>query len=158
VGRIRELLGVVNYTVAPFGTREHLLLNYGIADRDFVSDASGNPMLTQTGTAEVTTFPIWRISAPPWVLFDPNDAAFARVASDAVNAALAVGVASPVAGLFSRTASQKAALLHQPLTDGLYNIMFGRAPIGSLDGLVKQWRANGGDAIRSELQRALQLA
>lgn len=83
---------------------------------------------------------------------------FARVASDAVSAALAVGVASPVAGLFSRTASQKAALLNQPLTDGLYNIMFGREPIGSLDGLVKQWRANGGDAIRSELQQALQLA
>ena len=80
----------------------------------------------------------------------------AAVASDATSKALQVGVASPVAGLFSNTASQKSALLNQPLTDGLYNIMFGRDAISALDGLVAQWRANGGDQIRSELQDALQ--
>jgi putative aldouronate transport system substrate-binding protein len=154
--RIRELLGIVNYMVAPFGTRENLLLNYGVADRDFAFDASGNPVLTQTGLAEVTTFPVWKMSAPPPVLFDPNDAAYARAASDATAAALAIRVASPVAGLFSKAASQKAALLNQPLTDGLYNIMFGRDGMETLDGLVRQWRANGGDTIRAELEQALQ--
>jgi putative aldouronate transport system substrate-binding protein len=155
--RIRELLGVVNYMVAPFGSMENMLLNYGVRDRDFsVDSSSGNPLLTPVGMMEVTTFPIWKMSAPPPVLFDPNDAAFARVASDATAAALAIGVPSPVVGLFSKTASQKAALLNQPLTDGLYNIMFGRDSIGSLDGLVRQWRTNGGDAIRSELEQSLQ--
>jgi putative aldouronate transport system substrate-binding protein len=154
--RIRELLGIVNYMVAPFGSREHLLLNYGVQERDFTLDASGNPVLTQTGMTEVTTFPIWKMSAPPPVLFDPNDAAYAKVASDATAAALAVGMPSPVAGVFSKTAAQKAAQLNQPLTDGLYNIMFGRDGIESLQGLLKQWRANGGDAIRSELEQALQ--
>jgi putative aldouronate transport system substrate-binding protein len=154
--RIRELLGIVNFMVSPFGTREYLLLNYGVQDRDFTFDASGNPTLTQTGTSEVTTFPIWKMSAPPPVLFDPTDAAFAKVASDATARALAIGVASPAVGLFSKTASEKAALLNQPLTDGLYNIMFGRDGVDALDGLVKQWRANGGDAIRAELEQALQ--
>ncbi|MBV9893843.1 MAG: extracellular solute-binding protein [Chloroflexi bacterium] len=154
--RIRELLGVVNSMVAPFGTRENLLLNYGTEGRDFSFDANGNPALTQTGIAEVTTFPIWKMSAPPPVLFDPNDPSFAKVASDATATALSEGVASPVVGLFSKTASQKASLLNQPLTDGLYNIMFGRDGVDSLDGLVKQWRANGGDAIRTELEQALQ--
>lgn len=154
--RIRELLGVVNYMVAPFGSEEHLLLNFGLKDRDFTFDSSGNPILRQTGTAEVTTFPIWKLSAPPPVLFDPNDPAFVRVASDATAAALAMGNASPVAGLYSKTASQKASLLKQPLTDGLYNIIFGRDSVSSLDGLIKQWRTNGGDAIRSELEKALQ--
>jgi hypothetical protein len=46
--------------------------------------------------------------------------------------------------------------LNQPLTDGLYNIIFGRENIGTLDGVVKQWRTNGGDQIRAELERALQ--
>lgn len=154
--RIRELLGIVNFMVAPFGSREYLLLNYGVQDRDFTFDASGNPTLTPTGTSEVTTFPIWKMSAPPPVLFDPNDAAFAKVASEATAKALAIGVASPVAGLFSKTASDKAALLNQPLTDGLYNIMFGRNDVSTLDDLVKQWRANGGDAIRAELEQSLQ--
>ena len=154
--RIKELLGIVNYLVAPFGTQENLLLNYGIKVRDFTLDAKGNPILTQTGMAEVTTFPIWRMSAPPPVIFDANDAEFASVASDAQRAALAVGLSSPVAGLFSRTGSQKAALLNQPLTDALYSIIFGREPVSTLDGAVKQWRANGGDQIRSELEQALQ--
>lgn len=154
--RIRELLGIVNFMVAPFGTREYLLLNYGVQDRDFTLGASGNPTLTQTGMSEVTTFPIWKMSAPPPVLFDPNDATFARVASDATAKALAIGVASPVVGLFSKTASEKASLLNQPLTDGVYNIMFGRDGVNALDGLVKQWRANGGDAMRAELEQALQ--
>jgi putative aldouronate transport system substrate-binding protein len=154
--RIRELLGIVNYMVAPFGTQENLLLNYGVKDRDFAFDAKGNPILTPSGAAQVTTFPIWRMSAPPPFLFDPNDVEFAKVASDAQRSALAVGLASPVAGLFSRTASQKAALLNQPLTDALYNIMFGREPVSTLDGAVKQWRGNGGDQIRSELEQALQ--
>ena len=61
-----------------------------------------------------------------------------------------------MAGLFSRTASQKAALLNQPLTDALYNIMFGREPVSTLDAAARQWRANGGDQIRTELEQALQ--
>ncbi len=154
--RIRELLGIVNFLTAPFGTQEYLLLNYGIRDRDYTLDTRGNPILTQTGTAEVTTFPIWKMSAPPPVLFDANEPEFGRVASEAQNAALSIGVASPVAGLFSKTASQKAALLNQPLTDAIYGIVFGREQVSSLDNAVKQWRANGVDQIRSELEQTLQ--
>jgi putative aldouronate transport system substrate-binding protein len=154
--RLSELLGIVNFMVAPFGTHEHLLLNFGINDRDFTFDARGNPILTQTGIAEVTTFPIWRMSAPAPVIFDPNDPEYARVASEAQAAALAIGLASPVTGKFSKTASQKAALLNQPLTDGLNNIIFGRESVSKLDTVVNQWRANGGDQIRSELEQVLQ--
>jgi hypothetical protein len=60
--------------------------------------------------------------------------------------------------MFSKTASQKAALLNQPLTDGLNNIIFGREGISTLDTIVKQWRARGGDQIRSELEQTLQKA
>src|SRR5579884_60024 len=44
--RIRELLGVLNYLSAPFGTREAHLLKYGVEQTDFVFDAKGNPALT----------------------------------------------------------------------------------------------------------------
>ena len=53
--RIRELLGVVNYFVAPFGTQEQLVLNYGVKDRDYTLDARGNSIFSQTDTGEVTT-------------------------------------------------------------------------------------------------------
>lgn len=51
---------------------------------------------------------------------------------------------------------RRAALLNQPLRDGLSNIMVGRDSVASLENLVKQWRANGGDALRWELEQALQ--
>jgi putative aldouronate transport system substrate-binding protein len=40
--------------------------------------------------------------------------------------------------------------------DGLLAIIFGRADVSSLDQLVKDWRAQGGDQIRSEFEQALQ--
>ena len=40
--------------------------------------------------------------------------------------------------------------------DGLNNIIFGRDDLASFDQLVKDWRAQGGDTIRSEFEAALQ--
>ncbi|GAC1328540.1 MAG: extracellular solute-binding protein [Chloroflexota bacterium] len=154
--RIRELLGVMNFMVAPFGSTEYTVLNYGLEGRDYARDGRGNPVLTKTGAAEVTSFPIWKMAAPPPVVFSSADPTFGPVASQAQARALAVGQASPVAGLYSKTASQKSALLNQPLTDGLYGIMFGRQSVSTLADLVKQWRVNGGDQIRAELEQVLQ--
>ena len=39
--RMRELLGIVNYMVARFGSRENVLLNYGVQGGDFTFDAAG---------------------------------------------------------------------------------------------------------------------
>jgi putative aldouronate transport system substrate-binding protein len=42
--RIKELLGVLNYVTAPFGTAEALLMQYGIEGPDFTRGANGNPV------------------------------------------------------------------------------------------------------------------
>ena len=49
----------------------------------------------------------------------------------------------------------KGASLTQAMTDGVNQILFGRAPVDSLDQLTKDWRANGGDQIRSEYEAQL---
>jgi putative aldouronate transport system substrate-binding protein len=36
------------------------------------------------------------------------------------------------------------------------DILFGRQPVGTFDDLVKDWRANGGDTIRAEYEKAFQ--
>ncbi|MBV8084981.1 MAG: hypothetical protein JO247_09205, partial [Chloroflexi bacterium] len=155
--RIKEMLGILNFMVAPFGTQENLLLNYGIKGRTFDFDDKGNPVLNKQGATEVTSFPIWKMGAPPPVLFDPNVGQdFAKASSDAESAAISMGVKSPVYGLYSKTAATKNAVLYQKLTDGLNQIIYGRADISTLDGLVKDWKANGGDDIRNEYQQALQ--
>src|SRR6185437_3984418 len=42
--RIREILGVLNYFGAPFGSQESLLLTYGVKDTDYTLDPQGNPV------------------------------------------------------------------------------------------------------------------
>ena len=40
------------------------------------------------------------------------------------------------------------------MTDGVNQILFGRAPVSSLEELVKTWRGHGGDQIRAEYEDA----
>ena len=49
--RIKELLRVLNFLAAPFGTTEQLLLGYGVEGTDFTFDANGTPAVTDRGTA-----------------------------------------------------------------------------------------------------------
>ncbi|MDE3078174.1 MAG: hypothetical protein KGJ86_22350, partial [Chloroflexota bacterium] len=154
--RVKELLGILDFMVAPFGTQENVLLNYGLKGRDFALNSKANPILNKQGHTEVTSFPIWRLSAPPPVIFNPNSTEFAQITHKATSEALAMGVPSPVAGLYSKTLAQKGATLNQKLTDGLNSIIYGRASVSSLDQLVKDWRTGGGDQVRSELEQALQ--
>jgi ABC-type glycerol-3-phosphate transport system substrate-binding protein len=153
--RVRELLGVVNYLVAPFVSYEYMLLNYGLQNRDYAVDSGGTPRLTQTGLSEVTQAPIWNVSAPTPTLFDADDPTFVWVALAAMAGVISTGVPSPVVGLHSRTAANTPVLLDQ-LRAGLRDIVFGRESLASLGALVAQWRTSGGDAIRSELEQGLQ--
>jgi putative aldouronate transport system substrate-binding protein len=168
--RVKELLGVLNFTHAPFGSQEALLISYGVKDQDFTFDAGGAPVLTKQGQTNVTTFPIWRFGAAPAVIYDTNaidhqglTAAqqrmqVAQVLSKAESEAISIGVKSPVTGLYSKTASTKNAQLMRSLTDGLNNIIYGRNDVSSFDQLVKDWQNNGGNDIRNEYQQALQSA
>ena len=48
--RIRELLRILDWVAAPFGTQEDLLLSYGLSGTDYTLDADNQPKPTPTGT------------------------------------------------------------------------------------------------------------
>jgi putative aldouronate transport system substrate-binding protein len=50
--RIREVLQVLDFLAAPFGSEENLLLTSGVKDVDFTVDANGNPVLNQQGQSD----------------------------------------------------------------------------------------------------------
>jgi hypothetical protein len=41
------------------------------------------------------------------------------------------------------------------LIDGITEILAGRRPLADFDTVIKDWRSNGGDAIRTELEKAI---
>jgi putative aldouronate transport system substrate-binding protein len=150
--RIKQVLGVLNYLASPFGSQEYLNLWYGQPGVDFNFDESGNPVYTQTGQNNVQYIAWQTIISPPAVLFDGVSPEFVKAAHPIETAAHEQAVTDPSVGLYAPTQASKGASLTQAMTDGVNQILFGRAPIDSLDQLVKDWRANGGDQIRSEYE------
>lgn len=156
--RIKLLLGVANYLSAPFGTREHAGLYYGVKDVTYTFDERGNPLLNDRGVQEVQYSPWGTIISPPPIMYDAGgvvDPAFVQQAHPQEMAAHDIAITDPTIGLFSNTNATRGATLTQAVVDGTNNIIFGRSPVSSLDQLVKDWRANGGDTIRAELEEEL---
>jgi putative aldouronate transport system substrate-binding protein len=157
--RVQEVLAILNYLAAPFGTDEYHLLNYGVKDVDHTFDAKGNPILTDKGKAELAISSAWQyLAAPMPVLFDPNDAGFARAAYADQQAFVPVLQTDPTLGLYSATDNSKGGPLTQTFSDGLGEIVTGRSPLGAVDQLIADWRANGGDQMRMEYQQAYSAA
>ncbi|MBV9579666.1 MAG: hypothetical protein JO057_13845 [Chloroflexi bacterium] len=151
--RVKELLRILNYLAAPFGSQESLLLEYGVKDVDFTFDAQGNPQKTDKGKADTNV--MWQYLAwrPP-VLFYPADSNFARVAYADSQKMLPDLIADPSLGLYSSTDGNKGGGLTQTFADGLGPIITGASPLSDFDQVLQAWRSGGGDQIRQEYQQA----
>src|SRR5581483_7271640 len=69
--RVKEVLGILNFAAAPFGSQEGLLLDYGVEGEEFTFDANGNPKQTDKGPTDMLA--PWRyMTAHPSVLYDPT--------------------------------------------------------------------------------------
>jgi putative aldouronate transport system substrate-binding protein len=151
--RVKELLRIMNFLAAPFGSQESLLLDFGVKDVDFNFDARGKPIATQKGQADLTVR--WNyLATRPQVLFDPNDADFAQAAYADEKALLASLVDDPSLGLYSRTDASKGGQLTQRFADGLGDVVTGRGSLDALDQMIRDWRSAGGDQMRAEYQQA----
>jgi putative aldouronate transport system substrate-binding protein len=151
--RTRELLRVLNYMAAPFGSQEALLLEYGVNGTDFNFDERGSPIPTPQGVADTAVS--WRyLTMRPQVLFDPNDANFARVAYADEQTMVPVMIPDPSIGLYSPTNGAKGNVLLQGYSDAFAEIVVGRSQLSAFDQVVADWRTNGGNQMRTEFERA----
>jgi putative aldouronate transport system substrate-binding protein len=155
--RIKELLGVLNYLAAPVGTKEALLLQYGVEGPDFTRDGNGNPVPTTQGLAD-TVVPWKNIGGPPDYLFSATSQEYVPLTYQTQKEHFAQTVPNAAVGLYSPTDASKGTGLRTTFMDKLYDILFGRQPVSSFDDVVKDWRTNGGDTIRAEYEKAFQEA
>lgn len=152
--RIQELLRVLDFIAAPFGSQQYVLLNYGVQGTDFTPDANGNPALTEVGKAEMT-FPWIYLVSPPQVLFDRTSQDFPKAAYADEQELLKLAATDPTTGLVSNTWLSKAAPLNQMVSDKVMEVLAGRASVSSWGDLVSAWRSQGGDQARAEFEQAL---
>jgi putative aldouronate transport system substrate-binding protein len=158
--RIKMLLRVLDYIAAPFGSEEYLLINYGVKGRDWEPDSNGNPITTKTGQADMAGISTGAVSFLSTltgryeVLYSPADLSFAKRIQSFQKILAPLSVEDASLGLYSSTQARKGVGLIQPFGDGVTDIVTGRRPLADLDGLVKDWRSGGGDASRSDYEKA----
>ena len=154
--RVKELLGVLNFLAAPFGTQEQMLMSYGLPDSDYKLDDNGNPVPVAANSYVYNPVPFRYLTQYPGVQYNTtNPRDYANVVHPPELAMAAAGLQDPTLNLYSPSFANLNANLQQLVNDGVSDIVQGRRPIGDLDQVIADWRSKGGDKIRAEFQDAL---
>jgi putative aldouronate transport system substrate-binding protein len=151
--RVDELLGVLNYCAAPFGSKEYDLLKFGVPGVHSTRKRTG-PVLTAQGHKEVyTSYQYLAVGLEP--LFDAaHRTQFTEPCYAWEKQIGNVGVEDPTVGLYSATASRRGNTLNTMINDEITSVVVGRKDISSLQTMVQTWRSGGGDTIRKEYEQA----
>lgn len=152
--RVKELLRVLDYFSAPFGSEERNFLSYGIEGVHHEVRPDGNRIINELGRAERGG--LTPASGPPTSYFSPL-AGESKEIQDAVAASMANGEQDPTLTAVSATNVVRSGELNQLRIDRIGAIVQGREPLTALDGYVRDWRSRGGDTIRREFQDALKM-
>ncbi|MBV9323499.1 MAG: extracellular solute-binding protein [Chloroflexi bacterium] len=156
--RIKELLSILNWTAAPFGSQEDMLMTYGVEGTNYTVDSSGNPVTRDSWAGDAYNA-AWRyMSQHPQVIYNATYPEFTRIVADAEAALIPIGVSDATLGYYSPTNNAKGVRLRLTFNDGLLEILQGSRPLGELDQLVSDWQANGGEDIRKEYLAAIAAA
>ena len=153
--RLAELLRVLDYTGAPFGSEEFLFMNYGDEGKHYTFDSSGNPLRKSGSVANQLNLnyfnePVESVNFYPGV---PGDSVagqkFLEQAAESWSP-------SPCQGLVSDTDIRESEQIRQIEDDYQFGIITGRRPLSDLNKWRSEWKKAGGDKIRSEYQESLQ--
>lgn len=156
-GKIRELLALINYLSAPFGTAEYMQKNFGTEGQDFTVDGEGNPVFTSSGSTNIPGLAsaLNIMSSPENVVFNPGFDDDTKYIYQQEKKLLELAWRNPTNGTYSDTNSKVGAKITKQLRDKVVDIITGRAKVGDLQDAVKRWKNDGGDKIRDEYQSQL---
>jgi putative aldouronate transport system substrate-binding protein len=148
--RTKELLRIMNWFAAPFGSAEDQLLTFGLKDVDYTLDDAGNPTLTPQGNNDANYVPWKYTTQHPFVFFSPDLPDYAAVMAETEKLMMPSAVSDPTFGQVSTTNFSKGFTLSKALNDGMVDIIVGRRQMSDYDQLVKDYMAGGGEQIRKE--------
>lgn len=152
--QVEEILGIINYCAAPFGTREYMDYRYGEAGVHHELNGDGAPQLTDTGNAEVNDG-YYFISGRPQAITESQYPDFVPWKCDWYNHAAQFTEDDPFAGIRIQR-PERFSGAETPLTDRVNDIIRGREDLGALDQVVADWRRDGGDEGREFYMGVLQ--
>lgn len=155
-GRVAELLSVLNYLAAPFGSKEFLFRKYGTIGEQS-SMERGNPVLNKAGTDQIT--PVtegldYHLADGVKVAYEGSLTEITRRKYAFAKAAEPGYVRSPVIGLYSETFAKTNATYLKTIADVESGVIAGRKKISALDDALREWNAGDGKTIKAEFDQA----
>lgn len=153
--RVDEMLGILNYCAAPFGTVEEQLLSYGVEGLHFEQTDTG-PKKNDLGNKEVYNSYRYLSAASGQLSFAGHDDDFTKPYHEWQQRISEIGLPNPTIGHYSETGAAKKGSLNQLVTDEVISIVLGRKDVSALDELPKTWASQGGDKVRQEYEEAIQ--
>ncbi|GAA2311149.1 extracellular solute-binding protein [Nonomuraea roseoviolacea subsp. roseoviolacea] len=144
--QVEELLSILDWCAAPYGTKEYELSNYGVKGRHFTLGSDGVPELTDLGTKEVAYTYGFLGGRPLYVDWPFPDATKANLAWQ--NATFPYIEKTPFDGIRIQRPGKYAGL-QVPTEDKFTDIMRGRRPVSDARQIAAEWRRDGGDEARA---------
>jgi putative aldouronate transport system substrate-binding protein len=154
--RTQEILRVLNWCAAPFGSQECELNQYGVEGKHFTRAADGSPIPTDLGHKEIDAVPQYNAlggrapvefataDVPNYV---PQLLAYTRTTIGYLERDLFKGIKVELPANYSK--------LIENTEDKISDILRGRRPLGDLSQIVSDWRKTGGDEGRAFLEKTL---
>ncbi|WP_369745446.1 extracellular solute-binding protein [Paenarthrobacter sp. AMU7] len=152
--RVKELLRVLDWLAAPFGSAEYTLRNFGVEGKTFALEGT-NPVVNSAGQNQKLV-PFKYVTDSSQVIFQPLDEGDAKRQFEYQEQALALVTPDPLAGLYSETEAAKSSQLASKAAEVRADIILGRKPVSAWKDFVTTWKADGGDKIRDEFQKGLE--
>ncbi|GAA5060379.1 putative aldouronate transport system substrate-binding protein [Thermocatellispora tengchongensis] len=151
--QVEEILGILNYTAAPFGTKEYEMYVYGVEGEHFTRDDDGVPQKTELGLKEAAETYIFLGGRPlvtDWVAYPDAVRACAKWQNDSFRYIQP----TPFDGIRVQRPARMSGL-QVPTEDKFTDIMRGRRPVSDVKKIVEEWRRDGGDEAREFYMRVL---
>jgi putative aldouronate transport system substrate-binding protein len=152
--RVLELLHILDYLAAPFGSEEQLFLSNGIEGTHFEFNEAGAPVVNDKQREDRSD--LVYLMAGLEVLFYPTEPEVGLQVQDVLKQSVEVGIEDPALVLYSQTNIDQGPILNQLGMDLITPIVTGRESIDTLQAAIDQWKSQGGDQIRQEYEEALQ--
>lgn len=151
---VEEILHILNFCAAPFGTREYMDYRYGEEGVHHELNSDGAPELTDLGNTEVNDGYYFLSGRPP-AITESQFPDFVQWKTNWFNDAIQYAEENPFAGIRIQR-PERYASAETPMTDRVENIIRGREGLDTLDSAVDDWRRDGGDEGRDFFLEVLQ--
>jgi putative aldouronate transport system substrate-binding protein len=150
--RVEEILRIVNWCSAPFGTQEFNLREFGVEGKHHKKTADG-PVKTDLGFKEIANQYFFISGRRPVVQPTPQTPTYVPDMLGYSNRTVKYLEKDPWEGLkLEMPARYKSGQV--PFEDKFTDVVRGRRPLTDIDAIVKEWKAAGGDEARTLLFNA----